>query len=267
MAFTDFYMNTSGNDLNSGSTCSDVGGGSNSPSYTSLAGNWSTSTNQFTPTDGSTPASTVNVGDYVSIYLSAATVAVFVAQVTVVASGVNGAITVSSTIRYGTPPVTGSGTVALRDGGAILSLANTAFTAAQTVPQSTRINVKAATYANTTNTRTLAIAGSATVGMMWRGYQTTPGDQDTQAAMAVAVAGTNIPYFTFTGSSAYFAASGRTRFSRLSLSPARSRQMPRCTRQALLSSGFDLRSRIQRSITGEQRSYRPRAASLLLDVL
>lgn len=112
MATQEFYIQAGGSFLNSGSTTS------NSAAYTSTNGNWSTVTNQFIPTDGSTPASTVNVGDYASIYLDAAAAAVCIVRVTAVAAGVNGAITVSSTIKAGTVPVTGTTGRSINVGGA-----------------------------------------------------------------------------------------------------------------------------------------------------
>ncbi len=58
-----------------------------------------------------------------------------------------------------------------------------------------RLNVLAGTYANTSTTRTFAGAGITTAPIWWRGYKTTIGDQDSNN---VAVAGTDIPSFTFT---------------------------------------------------------------------
>lgn len=110
--FTEFYCTNGGSNLNAGSTTG------NSAAYTSTNGNWSTVTNIFTPTDGSTPASSVATGDWVSIYLDAATQAVFIARVTNVAAGVNGAITVSSSARAGTPPTTSVTGRSLKAGGA-----------------------------------------------------------------------------------------------------------------------------------------------------
>jgi len=51
-------MQNGGNNVNAGSTTN------NTAAYTSTNGNWSTVTNKFTPTDGSTPASSVNVGEF-----------------------------------------------------------------------------------------------------------------------------------------------------------------------------------------------------------
>ena len=192
MAWNDFYMITgTGSNLNSGSTSS------GSATYTSSSGNWGgTSTYVFTPTDGSTPSSSVNVGDWVSIYTGSPSATSYIAQVTAVGSGTNGTITVSSTNFIGTVPTSGSGTFTLKDGGAWadFGIVTGLFTTG-TVAVSTRVNIKAGTYANTSTSRTFLTAGSATAPLWWRGYETTPGDQDGNNA---AVAGTNIPALTWT---------------------------------------------------------------------
>lgn len=76
--------------------------------------------------------------------------------------------------------------------------ANGAWTLAEGVTNEaagTRLNVKAGTYANTTTGRAFAAIGTTTAPIWWRGFKTTPGDQD---ANNVAVAGTDIPSWTFT---------------------------------------------------------------------
>ena len=192
MAWNDFYIIGTGvgSNLNAGSTSSGTA------IYTSASGNWAS--NVFTPTDGSTPASSVNVGDWCSIYPTGNTTTPYIAQVTTVAAGQNGAITLSSTLLFGTAPGTLTGTANLIDGGAWADLGMLASGVALntgTVTQSTRVNIKAATYANTSTTRTFHMAGAATTPLWWRGYQTTPGDQDSNNT---ATAGTNIPSITFT---------------------------------------------------------------------
>lgn len=76
--------------------------------------------------------------------------------------------------------------------------ANGAWTLAEGVTNEAagmRLNVKAGTYASTTTGRTLAATGTTTAPVWWRGFKTTAGDQDSNN---VAVAGTDIPEFTFT---------------------------------------------------------------------
>jgi hypothetical protein len=189
MAFNDFYITNNGSNLNSGSTSGA------SAAYTSSSGNWD-GTSIFTPTDGSTPANTVNVNDFVSIYNGSPAGTAYVAQVTAVGAGVNGTITVSTTVKLGTAPATNSGSMTCKDGGSWndFGIVATLFTAG-TVGMSTRVNIKAATYANTNNVRTFAMAGAATTPLQWRGYQSTIGDQD---GVFTGVAGTNIPSITFT---------------------------------------------------------------------
>ncbi len=186
--------------LNAGSTTSDVGGGSDAAIYSSAAGDFD-GTSVFSPNDGSTPASTVSAGMYVSLYNTGDTVCRSVAKVLSVAAGVNGAITIDTTVKYGTVPTNSSGahTRALKCGGAWASFALAAspgvLNGNVVIPQSTRINIKAATYAQTTTSIQPQIFGSAVLGLIWRGYKTTPGDQDTNN---VPVLGTDIPSLTFT---------------------------------------------------------------------
>jgi hypothetical protein len=183
-----------GNNLNSGSTSSAT------PIYTSTSGAWAS--NVFTPSDGSTPASSVTVGDWVSIYPTGNTTTPYVAQVTAVGTGVNGTITCSATAKFGTAPGTLATTANLIDGGAWADLGMLAVGVALntgTIAQSTCVNIKAATYANTAYIRSFGLAGSATASLWWRGYQTTPGDQD---YVANPTAGTNVPLFSFTTGSA-----------------------------------------------------------------
>jgi hypothetical protein len=190
LAFTDFYINPNGSDLNAGST-------SGSAIYTSTSGNWN-GTSVFTPTDGSTPANSVNVGDWCSVYPNSNSVAPYIAKVTAVGSGVNGTITLSTSNYFGTAPASNSGSISIRDGGAWADfgiIGSGAALSTGTVTQSTRINIQAGTYANNTTTLTFALAGAATTPLWWRGYQNTPGDQD---GNPTATAGTNIPSITFT---------------------------------------------------------------------
>lgn len=110
-SYTEFYCNLNGTNVNGGGTTNAAA------TYTSSNGNWD-GTSVFTPTDGSTPASSVNVGDFASICLDAATVSVFISRVVTVAAGVNGAITVSTTAISGSAPAAGATGRTLRVGGA-----------------------------------------------------------------------------------------------------------------------------------------------------
>lgn len=93
MALSNFYIQSGGNNANAGSDTN------NAASVTVTNGAWSTVTNIFTGVTGTEFAGTV-VGDWASIYVDGATVAVFLAQITAVgALGVS--ITVSATIKFG----------------------------------------------------------------------------------------------------------------------------------------------------------------------
>jgi hypothetical protein len=214
MAWSDFYMITgTGSNLNAGSTTS----GTPVYSSTSSDGTWSNTASTYTPGDGSTPATSVSVGDWCSIYTNQSATP-YIAQVTSVGSGVNGVITLSTTNYFGTNPATSSA-ANIRDGGAWADFGMVASGAALntgTVTQSTRINVKAGTYANTTTSRSVGLGGTTTAPVWWRGYQTTPGDQD---ANPLAVAGTNIPAITFS-TGQFIVAGNNSIFSNLDLNGA-----------------------------------------------
>jgi hypothetical protein len=75
-----------------------------------------------------------------------------------------------------------------------------------------RVNVKTGIYANTTTNRVVAVAGTTTQPIWWRGYNTTIGDCDTDFTLAV-------PAITFTTGQFQINASHR-RFSNLSFTGA-----------------------------------------------
>ncbi len=111
VGLTEFYITSTGANINAGS-------GTGAALYTSVTGSWSTVTNIFTPTDNVNPvASGVQVGMFASIYADGATTAVYITRITQVVNAVNGAITVSSTVIYGTAPVTAA-TTSITVGGA-----------------------------------------------------------------------------------------------------------------------------------------------------
>jgi len=185
-AFQEFYVQANGSFLNSGQDTN------SSPKYTSTAGNgtWvGASTRTYTPADGSNPsASGVIVGDYASVYPHGATSTTYIAQVTNVATGVNGTITLSGTAFCGASPGNSS-TMDINIGGAqkipttgslgpffvlaqVNQLANTG-TFGTSIP--VRINCKNdAVYTVTSLTN----AGTNTSGqyLTYQGYTTTPGD-------------------------------------------------------------------------------------------
>jgi hypothetical protein len=177
--FTEFYCGSGGSNLNSGS---DAG----TSVYTSTSGNWSTVTNVFTPTDGSNPATAspgAAAGQYASVYVNGASVGVYIARITTVANATNGAITLSSTIKAGTPPTTASGTITIKVGGCFagfnaasvfpLTLIN--FGSSLPVSNTTKVRL------NVKNDQTYTMNASVTVGandgaLVVQGYSGSVGD-------------------------------------------------------------------------------------------
>lgn len=203
MAFVNFYWTgeSGASNLNAGTTSADAGG-SGSPSVTTTGGNWNSSTGVFIAASG-TPFASTNSGEYASIYLDADTATPFVGKILSVDSTTQITVDVAS-IFYGTAPSTSATGRACRVGGAWandtgLAASGRLFNNNVAVPQATKVNVKAGTFASTTNTRTMQIKGTAVFELAFVGYKTTPGDMDTPQSTATArVAGTDIPNLTFT---------------------------------------------------------------------
>lgn len=183
--FTDFYVDTAvgSSNIYSGSTASTT------PTYISLSGNWN-GTTTFTPTDGSTPASTVSAGMWAAIsFTSVPSNAVYIAVVDTVNAGVNGTLVLSTTSKGGTAPASITGDATLVVGG-VWKGPNTnntwagtsrtivfpfAFAAPAMTNESSgtipRINFKAGQY-DTTNTITHSINGP----VKFQGYTSTVAD-------------------------------------------------------------------------------------------
>jgi hypothetical protein len=173
VAYTEFYVQSTSSNLNAGSTTGDAA------TYTGIGD--SDGTSVFTPSDGSTPANTVNAGDFASVYVTiGATVAVFVGRVTAVGAGVNGTITVSTTAKSGTFPAASAGahTITCKVGGAWKGpngtsgfpfgfITATLTNAAGDVP---RVNGKGTS--NITAAMTHALAGP----VVFQGMTAVPGD-------------------------------------------------------------------------------------------
>lgn len=177
MAFTEFYCQSGGSNLNSGSDNGTL-------VYTSLHGNWVQATGVFTPVDGSNPATAspgVTVGQFASVYIDGATVGVFIGRVTIVTNAINGAITVSTTIKAGAAPANQTGTATIKVGGAWLGpnaasafpFGLTGFNAAvNSSGDRPRINVKNdQTYSGTS-----AWTFSGPASTIVQGYSSNPGD-------------------------------------------------------------------------------------------
>jgi hypothetical protein len=195
MAFKEFEINPSGNNLNAGDTATNDYSGS---------GDWD-GTSVFTPNDGTTPASFIAVNDWVSIYLSGDTITRMVGQVTAVGAGVNGTVTLSTTIKWGitVASTAGAHTARLKHGGywADLGLTGTNGiwgTGASAVVVSTKVWVKVGTYPNTSIPRNIICGGTTAFPFVIQGYKTTRGDL---VGVFNGVAGTDIPALQFSNGS------------------------------------------------------------------
>ncbi len=199
--FTEWYVNNAaGNNLNSGSTTNAAS------AYTSTNANWD-GTSVYTPVDGSTPESTVNVGDWASVYLDAATVAVYVAQVTTVAAGVNGAITLSTAAKGGTAPTSGATGRSIKVGGAwsgpsgavthpfgFVAATMTNVNSGITQGFVPRVNIRGGTTYSITASLVHLPAGP----IRFQGYTTTLGDQG-KATIDGGTTGTSYVLLSITG--------------------------------------------------------------------
>lgn len=180
-AFTEFYCDPAGNNLNGGSSTG------TSAKYSSVNGNWN-GTSTYTPTDSSTPASSVSVGDWAHVYVDGATAETYYARVTAVAAGVNGTITLATIGTMGTAPSSSATGRSIKVGGAwkgpngtdgfpMGTNSNTVFingacTNASGDPVS--VNLKAGTYSLTAGITNWF--GDNLTSVFYAGYTTTPRD-------------------------------------------------------------------------------------------
>lgn len=150
----------------------------NAADVTSTNGSWDITADTFIAT-AATPFSAVTTNDWVSIYGDGVTTgAVYVAQVVSVNSG-GLSITLSTTAKYGTKPSASATGRSAKVNGAWASELPLAAggLASTTVPASTKINIKQATYTIVAS-RTISMAGTTTAPLWFSGYNTTPGDLD-----------------------------------------------------------------------------------------
>lgn len=180
MAFTEFFCRSGGSNLNGGGLASGAEPAT-TPVYSGVGD--SDGTSIFTPSDGSTPASTVTVGDFGSVYVTAgATVAVFIGRVKTVAAGVNGAITFETTAKSGTFPAASAGahTITCNVGGAWLgpnAAVGFPFTLATNALKNTNGDFPRVNFKNdATYSITAAITSAGGAGMTWQGYSSSAGD-------------------------------------------------------------------------------------------
>lgn len=172
MAFTNFYVQSTGSNLNSGSTKTD------SATFTYASGNWVAATGVFTVASGNPSSDGVAVGDFASVYANGDTATGFVGRVT---ARDTTTITVSLTAKSGTAPVDGTGNRTLKIGGAWAGMSGSVAFPFGFV-QSTMVNAssdpnKVWIKGGTTYNITAAMT-HANVGPTWfEGYTTTEGDE------------------------------------------------------------------------------------------
>lgn len=197
MAFTEFYCDAStGSNINAGDlTANGV--------VTSTNGDWgNAAANRFTAAAG-TPFSGVAVGDFASVYLDGATVAVYIARVTAVNAG-GASIDLSTTAKSGTAPANGATGRSCTTGGAWKGPNGTDkfpfnfITSTQTnsAGDPPRVNLKNGTdYTTSTSAITHTLNGP----IQFEGYTTTAGDG---GRATVANITTTVAYSIFTVSGA-----------------------------------------------------------------
>lgn len=111
MAYTDFYCQNGGSNVNAGST------NNNTPTYTKAHGNWTNSTGIFTVQDGTNPSASVSVGQWGAIMVDGGTIAAYIGRITAVQNANNGTITLN-TAGIGTKPANQTATATITVGGA-----------------------------------------------------------------------------------------------------------------------------------------------------
>ncbi len=118
MAFTEFYINSLGSNLNAGSS------NTANAFFTSTSGNFQgLGISNFKPTDGQNPFGNVGTNaltNYASIYPDGATVGVYIVRITAVQNAANGNISVSVGNSYGTAPTNNATARSIKVGGAWL---------------------------------------------------------------------------------------------------------------------------------------------------
>lgn len=171
-SFTEFYTDTAtGANINAGST-------TGAALLTAANGNWDSSTGVFICA-GATDLSAVTVGMWASVYIDAATTAVFVSRITAVVDATD-TITVSLTIKSGTAPTTSATARSITIGG-VWKGPNAAESFPFGFVQSTMVNasshpVRVNIKSGTAYSITAAMTHANTGPIRWQGYTTTVGD-------------------------------------------------------------------------------------------
>lgn len=169
--FTEFYVQTTGSNLNAGSTTSDTA------AFTYASGTWVAGTGVFTVASGNPSTDGVTAGMFASVYADGAAVTGFVGRITGVTSTT---ITVSLTAKSGTAPTDGTSNRTLRVGGAWAGPSGTSgfpfgfvqSTMTDSSSNPTRVNIKGGTTYNITAQITHNQSGP----IYFEGYTTTVGD-------------------------------------------------------------------------------------------
>jgi hypothetical protein len=178
--YYEFFARSGGNNMNGGALNSGAEP-STTAIYSSTNGNWNTSTFVYTPTDGSTPASTLTVGDACQVFNDGSTTPVWIGRVTVIAAGANGAITFgSNTGRVGSAPTTSATARSINCGGSWVGPSGTSYLPASLLSGSIlsanggqcRVNLKNDQQYNMTATPATVNMGSVTI----QGYTGSAGD-------------------------------------------------------------------------------------------
>lgn len=172
MAFQEFYCDYA--------TGANINAGDDKTLVTSTNGDWgNAAANRFTAASG-TPFSGVAVGDYASVYLDGATLAVYIGRVTAINGG-GASLDISSTIKAGTAPSTGATGRSCTVGGKWKGP-----NAAENFPfgfvagTMTKVTTNEIPRVNLKNGTSYLISGAITHGatgpVVFQGYTTTPGD-------------------------------------------------------------------------------------------
>ncbi len=180
MAYSEFYCQSGGSNLNAGST-------TNNTALATQTGDWVSATHIFTPNDGTNPVSLgIAVGMFASVYVTAgATVTGYVARISAVTNATNGATTVDNNVSAGASPANSSGahTITMKVGGAWLGpngsaafpfSLTTVGTLQDTTSHQTRVNMKNdQTYSITS---VLGFATTNSFPFVIQGYTSSTGD-------------------------------------------------------------------------------------------
>lgn len=189
MAYTETYVQTTGSNLNAGTTNADAA------TFTYAGGTWVSGTGVFTVASGNPLSDGVVVGDFGSVFTTAgATVSQFIGRVTARDATT---VTLSLTAKSGTaatPSATANATT-LKIGGAWAGPNGASMfpwgfiqaTMTNAAADLLRVNIKTGTY-----TITAGVTHTNVGPMVFEGYTTTPGDGTLTMSLPL-ITGTGFP--------------------------------------------------------------------------